>query len=48
MANLSNLLAHIARFLKEMADRFLSVLGLVDLTKNELDAASKAQSEAAQ
>ena len=47
MANLSNLLAHIARFLKELANKFLAILGLVDLTKNELDAASVAQSEAA-
>lgn len=47
MDNLGALLNHIARFLKDLLDRFLSVLGFIDDTKNNLDDASKAQSEAA-
>jgi hypothetical protein len=47
MDNLGALLNNIARFLKALLDRFLSVLGFIDKTKNDLDAASEAQSEAA-
>lgn len=47
MANFAELMNHIARFLKDMLDRFLSILGFIDETKNNLDGASVAQSEAA-
>jgi hypothetical protein len=46
MANLDLLLNHIARFLKEMLDRFLSVLGFIDETKNNLDDAADAKESA--
>lgn len=47
MDNLSSLLNHIARFLKDMLDRFLSILGFIDSTKNELDEAASKKEEAA-
>jgi len=47
MDNLGALLNHIATFLKDLLERFLSVLGFIDSTKNDLDAASELQSEEA-
>jgi hypothetical protein len=47
MKNFNELMNHIARFLKDLLDRFLSILGFIDDTKNNLDAASEAQSNAA-
>lgn len=43
MANLSNLLAHIANFLKGLLDDLLKVLGLYDTSKNLLDEAASNQ-----
>ena len=47
MANFTELMNHIARFLKDMLERFLSILGFIDETKNNLDSASELQSEKA-
>lgn len=47
MDNFAELMNHIARFLKDMLDRFLSILSFIDETKINLDGASVAQSEAA-
>ena len=47
MANFNELMNHIARFLQELLDRFLSILGFIDETKNNLDDASEKQSQAA-
>ena len=47
MDNLNELMNHIARFLKELLDKFLSVLGFIDTTKNELDKAADVKESAA-
>lgn len=46
MDNLGALLNNIARFLKGLLDRFLSVLQFVDNTKANLDGASEAAAAA--
>lgn len=47
MKYFNELMSHIAEFLKGLLERFLQVLGFVDSTKNDLDKASEAQSNAA-
>lgn len=47
MANFSELLNHIAKFLKGLIDRLAQILNLVDTAKNRLDEASEIQSEEA-
>lgn len=47
MAYFSELMDHIAKFLKAMLDRFLEVLGLIDLTTQALEDASETQASVA-
>jgi len=46
MDNLNELLNHIASFLRDLLSKFLSVLGFIDSTKNDLDDAASIKAEA--